>query len=214
MNKKAVKRKSNKNKNNEIIAINVLVCFKNMASVAPEEVRFAKNTTILASCLHEMIHKLFESGYKTIHPDIVLIASQMMKTFDAHYLIQGFIENTHEKCWDSIHERNEKFFLENAKDIFQYLPMDKVNLFTDVFLTHNREGESVISQASKNQLWELFAAMTRIAIKYIHKHRSPYEYANENGEMVKAYGKNFFNQVNLSHHAKTWGLVLEFPVEC
>ena len=186
-----------------------------MATIAPEEVRFAKNTSILASCLHELIHKLFESGYKTIHPDIVLVASQIIKTFDAHYLIQGFIENSHESCWDSIHSRNEKFFLENAKDIFQYLPMDKVNLFTDVFLTHNVEGKSVISQESKDQLWNLFAAMTKIAIKYIHKHRSPYSYySDEEGEMVEAYGKPFFDQVNLSHHAKTWGVELQFPIEC
>lgn len=182
-------------------------------SVAPEEERFAKNTTIMAQAVHESVQKLYNGGYKTVDPGMVAFAVTVISAFDKHFLIQGFIENSHEKCWDSIKGRNEIFFIENASDIFKYLPMDKVNLFKDLFLTKDPQGNSVISQSLKNQLWDLFDAMIKISIKYIHKHRSPYSYQTDTG-IVNAYAASFFDEVDLNRHAGVWGVKLEFPTNC
>jgi hypothetical protein len=181
-------------------------------SVAPEEERFAKNTTIMAQAIQEGIKKLCDAGYQTVDPTIVALAVTVISSFNKHYLIQGFIENSHEKCWDSIKKRDENFFVENASDIFKYLPMDKVNLFKDLFLTKDKNGNSVISQSLKTQLWDLFDAMIKISIKYIHKNRAPYSYSTPNG-MINAYGAQFFDEVDLDHHATVWELKdkLEFP---
>lgn len=179
-------------------------------SVAPEEERFAKNTTIMAQAVHESVQKLFNAGYKTVDPTLVSIAVSVISAFDKHYLIQGFIENSHEKCWDGIKKRDEIFFVENASDIFRYLPMDKVNLFKDLFLTKDPQGNSVVSQSLKNQLWDLFDAMIKISIKYIHKNRCPYSYQTNDG-LANAYGASFFDEVDLNKHASVWGVKLEFP---
>lgn len=179
-------------------------------SVAPEEERFAKNAGVMVSAVHECVEKLFNAGYKTIDPQIVALAGGLMSSFDKHYLIQGFIENSHEKCWDSIKERSESFFVENASDVFKYLPMDKVNLFKDLFTTKDPQGHSVISQSLKDQLWKLFEAMVKISIKYIHKHRQPYSYATQQG-IVNAYRSSFFDEVDLIRHGRVWEVKLEFP---
>jgi len=179
-------------------------------SVAPEEERFAKNATIMAQAVHESIVKLYNSGYKTIDPTLVALAVTVISSFDKHYLIQGFIVNSHERCWDSIKRRDEIYFVENASDIFKYLPMDKVNLFKDLFQTKDSQGHCVISQSLKDQLWDLFDAMIKIAIKYIHKNRSPYSYSTPTG-MVNTYGAQFFEEVDLNHHASVWRVKLEFP---
>src|SRR5579864_3536793 len=133
-----------------------------MASVAPEEERFAKNTTIMSQCIHDCIQKLYNAGYKTIDPGIIAIAVSVISAFDKHYLIQGFIENSHEKCWDGIKNRDEIFFVDNASDIFRYLPMEKVDLFRDLFLTKDTNGNYVISQGTKAEIWNLFDAMVKI----------------------------------------------------
>lgn len=182
-------------------------------SVAPEEERFAKNTTIMAQAVHESITKLFDAGYKTVDPMLVQMAVIVISGFDKHYLIQGFIENSHEKCWDGIKKRDEVFFVDNAKHIFKYLPMDKVDLFKDLFFTKDVNGNNVISQSLKDQLWGLFDAMIKISIKYIHRQRSPYSYQTENG-MVNTYGAQFFEEVDLQRHASVWNVKLEFPVNC
>lgn len=179
-------------------------------SAAPEEERFAKNTTIMAQAVHESVQKLYNAGYKTVDPTIVALAVTVISSFDKHYLIQGFIETSHEKCWDSIKKRDEVFFVNNASDIFKYLPMDKVNLFKDLFLTKDSQGNSVISQSLKNQLWDLFNAMIKISIKYIHKNRCPYSYQTNDG-VVNTYGASFFDEVDLNKHAGVWGVKLEFP---
>lgn len=182
-------------------------------SVAPEEERFARNTAIMAQAIKECIQQLYNAGYKTVDPTLVSLAASLISTFDKHYLIQGFINNSHERCWDQVKNRNEEFFVEHAGEVFKYLPMDKVNLFKDLFTTKDAQGQSVISQALKNQIWDLFDAMVKISIKYIHKGRDPYSYQNENGQVVNAYRASFFDVVDLQRHVKVWEVKLEFPMK-
>jgi hypothetical protein len=179
-------------------------------SVAPEEERFAKNAGVMAAAVHECVQKLFNAGYKTIDPEVVALAGSLISSFDKHYLIQGFIENSYEKCWDSIKARSESFFVENASDVFKYLPMDQVNLFKDLYTIKDPQGHSVISQSLKDQLWKLFDAMVKIAIKYIHKHRQPYSYGTAQN-VVNAYKASFFDEVDIARHARAWEVKLEFP---
>ena len=182
-------------------------------SVAPEEERFSMNTRIMAQAVHESVSKLYNAGYKTVDPNIIAMAVVVISGFDKHYLIQGFIENSHEVCWDGIKKRDEVFFVNNSKNIFKYLPMDKVDLFKDLFFTKDAQGNNVISQSFKDQLWGLLDAMIKISIKYIHRQRDPYSYSTD-GSMVNTYGSQFFDEVNLQHHASVWGVKLEFPTSC
>lgn len=172
----------------------------------PEEERFARNATVMAQAIHESITKLYEAGYRNISPDIIAIAVAIISSFEKNYLIQGFISNSHKECWDYIKQRSELFFINNAGQIFQHLPFDQVSLFRDLFTTKDSHGNCVVPQSLKDQLWCIFDAMVKICIKYIHKHRAPRLVQGK-----KVYQKDFFNEVNLDHHAKVWGINLEFP---
>ena len=179
--------------------------------VVPEEKRFARNISIMIKAVSDSITKLYNNGYKTIDPSLVTLAGSVITGFNDHYLIKGFIKSSHEKCWDSIRNRDEKFFIENSKEIFEFLPMDKVDLFRDLFLAKDSNGVSIISIETKTQLWELFEALVKISIKYVHKGRSPYSYSTPEG-VKYAYGKAFFDNVDLSHHAPIWKVELDFPL--
>ncbi len=182
-------------------------------NIAPEEERFSKNTTIMAQAIHECVTKLYNAGYKNVDPGIVAIAVTIISAFDRHYLIQGFIENSHENCWDNIKARKEEFFVDNASEVFRYLPMDKVNLFKDLFQTKDSRGNSVVPNSLKDQLWDLFDAMVKICIKYIHKNRSPYSYRSDD-KLIKAYNASFFDEVNITRHSEIWDVTLDFPLQC
>ena len=56
--------------------------------------------------------------------------------------------------------------------------------------------------------------MVKISIKYVHKYRSPYSYVNEQGELINAYGVEFFPSVNLAYHGKLWKIDLPHPPQC
>lgn len=179
-------------------------------SVIPEEERFYKNTLIMAQAIHESVKKLYDAGYQTIQPDLVEFAITLISSFNKEFLIQGFITNAHETCWDVIKKRDELFFVENASNIFRHLPMDKVNLFKDLFLTKDKNGRSVVPQSLKDDLWEIFDSMIKISIKYIHKKREPYSFSDHD-DIVNAYKLDFFEDVNVEHHAKVWNVKLDFP---
>lgn len=180
-------------------------------SAVPEEERFAKNSVIMGTALHEAITKLYQGGYKTVDPNLVGLAITVMSAFNKHSLIQGFIENSHQECWDYIKQRDEEYFVMNASNIFRYLPTDKVDLFRDLFTTKDPQGRHVISQSIKDQIWSLFDAMIKISIKYIHKGRAPYSSQSAEG-ITRAYGAQFYEDVDLNRHASTWNVQLDFPI--
>lgn len=191
----------------------VMSKIKMSAQIPPEEVRFSQNTTIMANAVLEAIEKLHSQGYKTVEPMLVRLASVVMAGFDKHYLIQGFIENSHFECWDKIKVRDEEYFKEHVSEVFQYLPMDKVNLFKDLFDQKDANGKSVVPDSLKNQIWELFDSMIKISIKYVHKQREPYSYGTETG-VVSEYKMDFLEAVDVPRHSQTWGVKLDFPAQC
>lgn len=182
------------------------------AAILPEEERFARNAVIMAQLVHESILHLNRAGFDTINPSIVGMASTIIAGIEKHSLITGFIEASHDKCWDRIKHRDERFFIENASDIFKVLPMDKVNLFRDLFMATDKNGKSIISDDLKMQLWDLFDSQVKISIKYVHKGRNPYSYSN-GSSISNAYGRSFLDEVNMAHHAPTWNLELDFPLK-
>jgi len=179
-------------------------------NMAPEEERFAVNTNILAQAIQESITKLYDTGYRTIDPGMVQMAVAVISTFDKHYLIKGFIKNSHNTCWVYIKDKNQEFFLKNSSEIFKYLPMDRVNLFMDLFTTCDENGICVISDDLKDEIWGLLQAMVKISIKYIHKMRVP-KCSINNNVLTNTYETNFFDEVDLESHAKYWNINLEFP---
>lgn len=158
-----------------------------------EEVRFANNANIMGQAISTGINKLHNQGYKTIEPFKVAFAVSIIEAHgkdDPHGLINIFIKNSHEACWDKIKLRDEKFFIENIANIFKILPAETVNIFKDLFLTVDKNGKSVISKELKEEIWGLFDAMIKISIKYISKR------------------KHEFKNVNLEHHATQWSVKL------
>ena len=179
-------------------------------NIAPEEVRFSKNATILANALYESIETLYNAGYQTINPSLIQMAATMISSFDKHYLIQGFIENSHIKCWDLIKVKNEEFILKNSGEIFKYLPMNKVNLFVDLFTTKDQNGNFVISDDLKEEIWTILQAMVKISIKYVHKMRTP-QCVIINNNIENIYTSSFFDDIDLNKHCKVWNITIEFP---
>lgn len=168
-----------------------------LRNLPPEEVRFANNATIMGHAISNGVNTLNNAGYKTIEPIKMLFAISLIESHgkeDPHNLINLFILNSHEICWDKIKLRDEKFFIENVSQIFSVLPAESVNLFKDLFLTVDKNGTNVISKKLKDEIWGLFDAMIKISIKYIHKQQiqKPDVYAD----------------VKLQKHADLWGVKL------
>jgi hypothetical protein len=181
----------------------------NQTTLPPEEERFSITAVQLAGAIKYCVNDLISKGYNTVNPLLVELASTVIMNFDKHQLIQGFIENSHISCWDNIKMRNEEFFVNNSGEIFKHLPAGEVNLFKDLFTTKDQNGNSVVEQSFKNQVWTLFDAMVKISIKYIHKNRSPYS-TNENGVVVNKYERSFFNNIDIQSHSDKWKVVLTF----
>lgn len=159
-----------------------------------EELRFAKNAIIMADAIHTGVQKLYDEGYRDVHPSMVEFARELIRQIEPHELIHGFIKNSHAECWDKIKERDEEFFINNVGKIFHHLPTDTVVLFHNLFMTKNDKNENVVSQDLKNSIWGLLDAMIKISIKYIAKHRK--------------LQVDFYTEVDLLRHSTMWNVVI------
>lgn len=156
----------------------------------PPEERFSKNAAIMAQAIYVGVKKLHDDHYKVVDPNLICLVAEIIKQYDPHKLITGFIKNSHETCWDKIYERDEAYFIEHAPKIFEMIPADTVHLFRDLFLTKDQHGQSVISESLKTQIWKLFDSNIKISIQYAHLHRE------------------LFPTVDVNKHAALWHINL------
>lgn len=174
-----------------------------MSLLPPEEERFYINVENICQIVYSGISKLERSGHKTVDLTLVSIGIAMIKSYNKHSLIQRFIDKTHFKCWESIRNRDENFFINNAGDIFSSLPVESVNIFRDLFSVKDKNGNSVISQGLKDDLWKNFEANIKISIKYIYYGRS--KQASETPDFfTQQYGPTFYQDVDLETHIKNF----------
>ena len=165
-------------------------------SQPPEEDRFSRNATIMAQAVQEGVQNLYDAGYQTVSPVIVSVVAAVISSFDKKVLIEGFIDNSYRQCWEKIRLRDEVFFVENASQVFQYLPVDKVNLFKDLFTTKDKNGNSVVPEDIKDQVWNLFDSMIKISIKYVSPLRdydTDLSWVADNSLLKSLGWKNKFN---------------------
>lgn len=177
------------------------------------EEMFAANAQVLGNAVYASVSQLYSKGFRTINPSLIQLAVGCINGFDKMDLIEGFITNSHEHCWDQIKRRNEEYFVENAGTIFQYLPMDKVNLFKDLFTTKDSSGKRIVSEVIISSIWSIFDALIKISIKHVHLNRKPSTRVL-NGKEVKGYSNpSYMKDVNLAHHANIWKVSLDFPCQ-
>jgi hypothetical protein len=167
------------------------------SGIPPEEERFLKNTIELIKAVHHGVKNLYDKGYKVIDPKTIELAICVIssKNFDKHYLITKFIEKSHQECWTKIKQRDEHYFINNAHRIFEDLPAASsfVDMFKDLYLTTDKNGKGIIDDSLKDDIWNLFDAMIKISIRYVHKNRD---------------NNNLFDAVDLQNHVNTWQIKL------
>jgi hypothetical protein len=191
-----------------------------MSRLSLEE-QFRNNAVGLCETICAAIDKLYKAGYKTVPPMIANLIPSAIKVMEARKLIDGFITGCHlsnpdgsytgVNCWDYMKKRDEEFFLNNVKSIFGSLPIDNVNLFVDLFSTKDTSGKSIISQRTKDNVWEILDAMILISIKYIHQNRNPF--SQRQGDVIKKmYSASFMDMMDMGANVRLWGVKLDFPL--
>src|SRR5258708_32002548 len=161
-------------------------------NIPPEEERFRQNSINMAKAIHYGVDKLFKKGYKNVDPTMIAMVIVLLQQdkLNTHDLIKGFIKKSHKECWDKIKERDEKFFIINASNIFDFLPSSNISIFKDLYQTVDDNGNNIISQSLKDEIWIIFDALIKVSIKYIYKHKSIEDFKN----------------IDIDYHIQTWNI--------
>lgn len=142
----------------------------------PDEIqRFMGNMMRLVDRMHRILWEVNDKGYNQIDPKLVPIVKIFLQKYGDEKVINTFISNSKD-YWNEIYNRNVDYFVDNAYRLFDKLPIPdskkKINAFTFVF-TQKEGTDYVVKQKHRAAIWEFFHSLVKIAIKYVHKKRTP-----------------------------------------
>ena len=177
----------------------------NPIAVSNED-RFATNVSSIFIMVGQCIDIMNENwaDNKKIDTGILKLAGNFIDSMDKKQLVQQFILKSH-KFWNEIKERNENFFLEHSSGIFGHIgngiAAKYIDSFSTIFRERNRDGDFIINEDLRDDLWQAFQALVKISIKYIHTEREM-----EDGE----YKYEFMNDIipDIMTTAKEWKITL------
>lgn len=138
-----------------------------MTTPPPTE-RFHKTVVELSSLIADLIQEIYDDGFKQIDPLIVRFAGSIIAGYNKVELINTFIDHSY-MHWDQILIRDDRFFLENAGQIFAGLPMSNINAFKTLFEAKKSDGSALISLDDKSEIWDFFHSLIRISHHHLHE---------------------------------------------
>lgn len=165
----------------------------NSHNIPSEEDRFSHNIECLGDFLLKGINELQKKGVSSANPHLVSIGIAMMKAYNKHDLINGFVSNSH-MYWDKIKDKDKSFFIENANSVWQYIPSDKVQVFKQLFTAVDENGKMIVPESLIKEIEVTFDGLVRISIKYINRE-------NKKGNVM-------FPQINVVNEAVKWNIKL------
>lgn len=182
----------------------------NEQSRPPIEIRFKENLVGLITYVKDLIERIHNYQKTGISPDILVIVSSIIQGHDSHDTITLFIKHSY-PYWSQICNKEEIFFVENCSKVFKSLPMQHVDAFRVLIETKDSQGNNVISNPEKEQLWEYFHMLVKGSIKYIHQQRKP-GWETVNGRYSKVYRAIYFTKEieKLGSIAKQFQIKLEW----
>lgn len=162
---------------------------------------FSSNMSTLISLLTECVGILEQFGVPTVNATLLSLGDLYLKNQNQQDLLDNLIRKSHETCWDRIYEKNENFFIENAGVIFAAFE-NHVGVFKVIFTALDMNGQKIIGDDIRDDIWLVLKGIVSIAIKYIHNGRCPMP--------GPRYTLPFFDMVNLSYHIPKWEIPVTF----
>jgi hypothetical protein len=168
------------------------------------ESKFKSNLLDFVDLVHELVADSYDRGFREITPCTIDLCKCAIQGFREISIIEAFIKRSN-KNWDHIHDKEEKFFIDHCHNIFGELPITNVNSFRALIEAKDNDGNFIISAEDREAVWGYMHSFVKLCIKFIHMKKGP-TIRNESPD----YKYNFFDGIDVFHHAKKWGIDLIF----
>ena len=168
-------------------------------SLPPPEERFMGCIDDLISVVKDCLEHVQYRGYTILSPALISLAGAAIQRYDNKFITETFIKYSY-LYWDEIRNHNETFFTEHSNEIFQELPLGNIDSFKKIFTLLDNDGNKVINQDYRDDIWAMFESLVKISINYIHKNR----------ELINGtYKFEFYEYIDLNNEANKWKMTLK-----
>ena len=175
----------------------------------PEEERFRTNILDLGALVHELTTNCWNAGRREVAPQLVAMGEDYIKKYESKKIIETFINHSY-TFWEQIRLKEEEFFIKNAHVVFQQLPIksENINAFKMLFTAKDDTGKDIVIEDDRLAMWEIFASLVKISIKYVHKSRGIKVVQTEQGPRHAYIDKNKFKFIDVKALSTLWKIEL------
>jgi hypothetical protein len=189
-----------------------------MENHPPPAERFKKVLLSLSELMRKELNKARKKGINVINENIIDFGIALINEADDDKLIRGFIkrsfplvdaEDESKKrvcCWDSVLQKDKKFFFSNSSFIFGELSSGIVDgIFV---IIKDKEDDDDGNKYLIEGIWKHLFSMIKICINFIYLRRQPkVECLAEGGYNIK-YSNNKYDYIHLEELALKWSVNL------
>jgi hypothetical protein len=164
-----------------------------------EEERFKSNIDYIGEIVSNIVSDNADKLGDNLNSRQIDLAIEFLGAFDMSNVIETFIQRSYPH-WDMINDKNRKFFVDHADNIFSGVPSDGIKSFKKIFTTDGAK----IDEDMMDMLFNSFLALCKISIKYIFRNRKP---RNIGGNI--SYTEDYMPEVEIESWINRWNLKIE-----
>ena len=128
------------------------------------------------------------------------MATVYIQVTNSKSLIEEYIKKSY-LYWDSIKDKDEEFLKNNLNILFNELPEKYIKIFYDMFEYKLQNGDFLLDEEIKNNIWELMFGLTCNSINHI------YEIREESRDPTTGkYTKNYFPIIKIKLEKEKWNI--------
>ena len=140
-----------------------------VVAVPPIE-RFRGTIEDLLNWVEYLLKVLKKKSLSEIDPSIANFVRFFLGAISDENLVTGFMLRSYPH-WKEIEEKNQKFFLQSADDIFAELPKDKVRTFAMLVTVKDKAGQPGVPAEDLEEIWKMFQVLVKAGKDYFVEKR-------------------------------------------
>ena len=132
----------------------------------PIEIKFRSTASDMCHLVSNIVEEMADKRVVELSPNVIRLAATWINKQEPTELLKLFVNHSCD-YWDTIMEKDTKFFVEEADGMFGSSFLGEVKAFKVILSAKDKKGKRILTQEDEEAIWNYLIALVRHATRYI-----------------------------------------------